>query len=272
MITFLKDNGYPMNLFIETGDYKDPENDFIGYSSSAFDEDENLIAEFTHAHLNGRFTWALGFFEGLKYFDIDRFRPDWETQTKGPDLPIIEGEESNLDVGDWIVTKNGFVKKILMDDGQPDLTFEDIEPNIGVPSGTFRYSPQAHVGETQDTTIHQGTSLTLSVSVGGKANIYQWIKDGFEITGADSNSYTIISANSTDAGSYICRIRNTIATQLTLFSQPNNVKVSSEPPPGKEREIRNPMTKRAPIKPPILFMSIRVSPKGPMPTKEVTSN
>ena len=101
------------------------------------------------------------------------------------------------------------------------FTFEDIEPNIGVPN--FIYSPQDSVGEEQDTTIDQGSSLELSVTVGGKANQYQWMKDGVDIPGANISSYTISSVDSSDSGFYICRITNTIATELTLYSRPIHV-------------------------------------------------
>ena len=104
-----------------------------------------------------------------------------------------------------------------------EFTFEDIEPNIDIPN--FFYSPQDSVGIKQDTTINQNSSLTLSVSIGGKANQFQWMKDEMEIPGADSSSYTIHSADSSDAGSYVCRITNTIATQLILYCRPIHVTV-----------------------------------------------
>ena len=107
------------------------------------------------------------------------------------------------------------------------FTFEDIEPNVWVE--TFGYSPQDSVGEEQDTTIAVGEPLELSVSVGGTANQYQWMKDGTDIPGATGETYTISAAGATDVGSYICRITNTIATQLTLYSRPVHVTVSGLP-------------------------------------------
>ena len=104
------------------------------------------------------------------------------------------------------------------------FTFEDIEPNVWVE--TFSYSPQDSVGEEQDTTIATGEPLELSVSVGGTANQYQWSKDGVDIPGADSSVYIITSAGAADSGTYICRITNTLATKLTLYSRPVHVVVS----------------------------------------------
>jgi len=104
-----------------------------------------------------------------------------------------------------------------------DFTFEDIEPNIFVSS--FCYAPQDSVGEKQDISIEQGASLTLSVTVGGTANQYQWQKNGFDISGANGNSYIIYPVTSDDQGVYCCKITNTIAPNLTLYSRKVHVKV-----------------------------------------------
>jgi hypothetical protein len=105
------------------------------------------------------------------------------------------------------------------------FTFEDIEPNVGVASDEFTYSPQDNVGETMDTTIIAGSSFTMAVSVGGANNLYQWKKDGISVPGATGSSYTISSAALDDSGSYICDITNTVATALTLYSFPVNLDV-----------------------------------------------
>ena len=111
------------------------------------------------------------------------------------------------------------------------FTFEDIEPNVGVAS-TFIYSPQDSVGEKQDTTIYEDSSFTMSVSVGGEHNQYQWRLDGIIITGATDSIYTINPASSSDAGSYICEITNTVATELTLYSRPITISLISSVPGG----------------------------------------
>ena len=105
------------------------------------------------------------------------------------------------------------------------FTFEDIEPNIGFLDTSFIYSPQDSVGKSKDTTIVEGLNFTMSVSVGGEHNLYQWKRNGTAIPGATDSSYTIISAEPGDAGSYICEITNTVATELTLYSKPTNVTV-----------------------------------------------
>jgi hypothetical protein len=101
------------------------------------------------------------------------------------------------------------------------FTFEDIEPNIGF--ATFFYAPQDSVGIRQDTTVTAGSSFTVSVDVGGANNQYLWLKDGIPISEATNSSFTISSVDASDAGSYTCKITNTAATELILYSRPINV-------------------------------------------------
>ena len=111
------------------------------------------------------------------------------------------------------------------------LDFDDIETNIR--SGIdFIYAPQDSIGQLLNMNVLQGTSLTLTVTVGGANNSYQWTKNGVDIPGATDPIYTIASATSQDQGSYRCRITNTVATQLTLYSRVNSVTVPAPPCPG----------------------------------------
>jgi ligand-binding sensor domain-containing protein len=113
------------------------------------------------------------------------------------------------------------------------FTFEDVEPNIGVPLIDFIYSPQDSVGVKIDTTVCDKTIYTLSVSVGGTNNEYQWKKDNVDISGATNSDYVLNPVNKEDEGSYICEITNTVATLLTLYSQPVNITVNNCSPPEK---------------------------------------
>jgi len=104
------------------------------------------------------------------------------------------------------------------------FTFEDIEPNLGV-AFFFSYSPQDSIGSYCDTTITEGKKFTLSVSVGGEHNRYQWKKDGMPIWGATGREFTIPRLSLSDSGSYHCEITNTVATSLTLISRPTRLHV-----------------------------------------------
>jgi len=104
------------------------------------------------------------------------------------------------------------------------FTFKDIEKNITV-AQTFIYSPQDSIGILQDTTINIGDDLTFEVSAGGISTVYQWIKDELDIQGATDSVYTITTAQSEDSGVYWCRVVNTVASELTLYSRPVTVKI-----------------------------------------------
>ncbi len=133
----------------------------------------------------------------------------WADNNRFSELPDLSGIGA---LGDLRVSNN-------------KLTFEDIEPNVGI--SNFRYSPQDSVGASLDTTIIAGGSLTLNVSVGGSANLYQWLKNGMEIPGATNEVYTITDAVSDDGGNYVCRISNTIAIALTLSSKTLHVEIQN---------------------------------------------
>jgi len=105
------------------------------------------------------------------------------------------------------------------------FTFEDIEPNLGIPSSNFSYSPQDSVGAQIDTLLQQGAGLLLSVDVGGSVNNYQWMLNGVTIAGANENTYEISLAGALDTGVYVCKITNTMATDLILFSKDKKVRV-----------------------------------------------
>ncbi len=58
-------------------------------------------------------------------------------------------------------------------------------------------------------TVNAGSSVTLSVGASGAAPLsYQWRKNGTDIAGATSSTYTIASPQSRDAGTYSVRVSN----------------------------------------------------------------
>ncbi|MCB4809433.1 T9SS type A sorting domain-containing protein [Tamlana sp. 62-3] len=50
-------------------------------------------------------------------------------------------------------------------------------------------------------------------------NNYQWFKDGVAISGANSNSYTINNAQTSDSGIYHCEITNTDLPNMVIERQ-----------------------------------------------------
>ena len=61
-----------------------------------------------------------------------------------------------------------------------------------------------------------GNSVTFSVTVSSATTpSYQWKKNGTDISGATSSSYTINNVTASDAATYVCEITNTAGTVLS---------------------------------------------------------
>ncbi len=124
------------------------------------------------------------------------------------------------------------------------FTFEDLEPNIGVAT-TFTYTPQDSVGTAVDTTIVADSTLTFTVEVGGAASdVYQWTKDGADIpveaaniSGVNDSTMILFITGPVDAGSYVLRVTNTVATALTLHSRPFTVTVIDTTAPAAPQNL-----------------------------------
>ena len=81
----------------------------------------------------------------------------------------------------------------------------------GYQTGTFTMSiPPTITAQPQNRTVSTGASVTFSVTATGTPSpSYQWRKDGTNLTGATSTSYTIASAQTSHAGTYTVFVSNT---------------------------------------------------------------
>jgi hypothetical protein len=66
MLSFLKENGFPMTIHFETSDFEDPKESFYGYESIVTDENGKELGRFTHSVYHDRAYWANGFFTALE--------------------------------------------------------------------------------------------------------------------------------------------------------------------------------------------------------------
>ncbi len=103
--------------------------------------------------------------------------------------------------------------------GANRLSFESAEDFIGAISN-FTYSPQSNIYSPRTEIIGQNESITFNSQTEGNFNTYQWYKDQTPINGATGWNYTISNTVPTDAGTYICEVKNTVATQLILQRNP----------------------------------------------------
>ena len=87
------------------------------------------------------------------------------------------------------------------------LDFDDIVPNSGFPDVS---SIQTIKNSGYDSSMVVGNPITLDLtgSVAGTGNVYQWSKDGTDIPGATSDSYTIASFTHADEGTYQLLVTN----------------------------------------------------------------
>lgn len=94
------------------------------------------------------------------------------------------------------------------------LTFEDLEPNVGL-FASFDYLLQ----ESVETQVDEATG-TVSVEVGGLQTTYQWYKDLVPIPSSDAmdRTYTV-----TEDGAYLCRTENPLLPGLVIWSRSVNV-------------------------------------------------
>jgi gliding motility-associated-like protein len=110
------------------------------------------------------------------------------------------------------------------------LTFEDLEPNIGIQF--FTYAPQKLVPPGQTQTVTIGNPFSRSFSIGGTANLYQWRKNAVNVTGANTNTITIPSVAFADAGTFELFVTNSLVPGLTLQTEPTILNVIGIPATG----------------------------------------
>jgi gliding motility-associated-like protein/uncharacterized delta-60 repeat protein len=101
------------------------------------------------------------------------------------------------------------------------LTFDDLEPFIGLPN--FFYDPQAQVPPGGIISFIPGGTLNIPFSTGGSANSYQWYKDNVLIPGATSASLSLPGMTTADVGFYQVKITSAVVPFLVLESVPYTV-------------------------------------------------
>jgi hypothetical protein len=138
-------------------------------------------------------------------------------------------ENGFIDMPDFRNTPmTSIIREIAVEKNQ--LTFEDLEPNINIAQELFTYSPQDSIGIEIDTIISTGANFEMSVFVGGDSNYYNWMKDSIDIPGANNSSFIIQSVDTSDAGTYTCRVTNSLATELAIYRRPIHLHISVSVP------------------------------------------
>lgn len=106
------------------------------------------------------------------------------------------------------------------------FTFEDLQPNISIP-GLLQPPSQRLIPVGTSTSVNIGGSYSITASIGGTGNLYQWVKNFSPISGATSSTYSVAVSAPTDAGKYRLRITNPGVPGLTLETTDFTVDVLS---------------------------------------------
>ena len=116
--------------------------------------------------------------------------------------------------------------------GGNKLQFNDIEPifswNNYKDFKEFIYSPQAAIGLTKNIEKNEGEDVSLSIDnyFPGPSDTYQWYKNNSAISGATNVTLKLSNLQLSDAGTYICKISNPVAHELTLSSGEINLHIA----------------------------------------------
>jgi hypothetical protein len=148
------------------------------------------------------------------------------TSTSNPAIDIVTLNRNQFNSLPNISSLNGIVSYI--DVTYNNLSFEDLEPNAGIPG--IVYSPQNILGVDQYDIAVSGGPLNLSFTVGGSANMYQWVKgDTWDnIPGATNNTYSLPTTTPADAGVYHLVVNNSLVPGLQLNSAMRQVRFEGD--------------------------------------------
>ncbi len=105
--------------------------------------------------------------------------------------------------------------------------FEADFPDYNNGTINYDYNIQDTVNEVETINACAGQSVTLSTTVRGTANVYEWLQNGVPIPNSNTPDLFLTDVQNGDTGNYTCRITSTIVTGLTLERNPIALSVGS---------------------------------------------
>ena len=107
----------------------------------------------------------------------------------------------------------------LADVSNNALTFESLEPNVGLPD--FRYDNQAEIGQelADSIAVPRGSAQFFRISTPGTNLSYQWYKDDEPVSGATGDNLSIRDVSIDDMASYHVEVQNSNVPDVTLESK-----------------------------------------------------
>lgn len=174
--------------------------------------------------LSGPLPSALGALPGLEALFVQKNKFTGNTPTSLATCTTLR----QLNLSDNLLTSLPNLSNLTLttlDVSKNKLTFATLEPNMSI--SAMIYAPQDSVGLKKFETVQTTTPYTITATVDGTANHYQWKKNGVAINGATASTYTLTSPVFADEGIYTFEVTNTLLPNLTLQGRPLSLKVSS---------------------------------------------
>ncbi len=103
------------------------------------------------------------------------------------------------------------------------LEFDDLEPLMSTPG--LVYAPQKDNSVARDTTVWVFQPITISATVGGSQNTYQWFKGTSPLANQTSATLTVPAAELQDFGSYFVEVTSPLFPALKIRSGRTTVDV-----------------------------------------------
>ena len=97
------------------------------------------------------------------------------------------------------------------------LSFDSIEPNLGIAEGRFTYAPQRALPVVVD---ELENTIVFSVEAAGSANEYQWFLGNTRLNGGILPSYEATYATLSTPQQLILEVSSSVVTDLILESEP----------------------------------------------------
>ncbi|WP_167607388.1 T9SS type A sorting domain-containing protein [Maribellus sediminis] len=206
-------------------------NQFVGTIPASFGSLEYLrILDLSNNQLVGPVPSELSNVTGITRFDISG---NLFGSTLGFKSASVKNDYSHRQLPDELGQVLTMDTLILAGNS---LQFNDIEAIFSWPNfedmNEFVYAPQNKVGVSKTIDAEQSADILLSVDnyFPGESDTYEWYKNGILITGANNKDFKLVDLQTEDSGIYNCKISNSKATDLVLWSEDIRLVITEKEP------------------------------------------
>lgn len=191
-------------------------------------DQENDVVFTVHWDCLGNMTVATGSLSGSSY-NSRLYGTTGVTYHSGSAF-IPYSQLTEPQVLSWVFDAMGVAQKTSIEAGAANSIYTQIDPPVIQPPLPWTPIPPSITLQPTSVIVGTGQDATFTFEATGSVPLnYQWFKNSGAISGATSNTLTIVSASFNDAASYFASINNAGGTVTT-----NNVtlNVTGSLPPG----------------------------------------